>query len=103
MGKIVSINVSKNKGEKKTPVTEAFVDEHGIKGDGHSGKWHRQVSLLSYESLKELNKKGVSADCGDFQAADELGQIAPVRADVSHDPRRTTQSRVNAPIVVGVV
>ncbi len=66
MGKIVSINVSKNKGEKKTPVTEAFVDEHGIKGDGHSGKWHRQVSLLSYESIKELNKKGVSADCGDF-------------------------------------
>jgi len=66
VGKIVSINVSKNKGEKKAPVTEAFVSEHGIKGDGHSGKWHRQVSLLSYESIKELNKKGASADCGDF-------------------------------------
>jgi MOSC domain-containing protein YiiM len=58
-GKVVSINVSKEKGVKKEPVTEAFIGAIGIEGDGHSGDWHRQVSILSYESIEEINKKGI--------------------------------------------
>ena len=65
-GKIVSINISKDKGGKKSPVGDVTVNEQGIEGDGHSGDWHRQVSLLSMESIAEVNNKGVKADPGDF-------------------------------------
>jgi MOSC domain-containing protein YiiM len=65
-GEIISINVSKNKGGKKKPVDEVTISEYGIEGDGHSGNWHRQVSLLSYESIKDINSKGIDARPGDF-------------------------------------
>ncbi len=65
-GKVVSINISSKRGEKKVPIKEAVIDKYGIEGDGHSGKWHRQVSLLSYERIQEVNKKGINAGPGDF-------------------------------------
>lgn len=66
-GKIASINISIQKGGKKKPVKEAFINELGIEGDGHSGKWHRQVSLLSYESIESFNQKGsLNTGPGDF-------------------------------------
>jgi len=66
-GKVVSINISKEKGVKKKPVKEAFIGTIGIEGDGHSGDWHRQVSLLSFESMEAVNKKGViKVSPGDF-------------------------------------
>lgn len=40
--------------------------EHGIQGDAHAGKWHRQVSLLSYEKIEEFKARGVSVDDGAF-------------------------------------
>jgi MOSC domain-containing protein YiiM len=67
IGRIYSINVSKKKGEKKSPVESSSVNRFGIEGDGHAGKWHRQVSLLSYESIAEFNRKGnILAKPGDF-------------------------------------
>jgi MOSC domain-containing protein YiiM len=65
-GKIVSLNISKDKGGKKSPVGDVTVNDQGIEGDGHSGDWHRQISLLSMESIAEVNNKGVKADPGDF-------------------------------------
>ena len=65
-GKIVSINISKDKGGKKSPVQGAVINKQGIVGDGHSGDWHRQISLLSMESIVEVNNKGVEANPGDF-------------------------------------
>ncbi len=65
-GIIISINICKTKGQKKTNVKNAFVNKNGIEGDGHSGDWHRQVSLLSYDSIKIINTKGVDAKPGDF-------------------------------------
>lgn len=65
-GKIVSINISEKKGGKKKPVNEVSINEYGIEGDGHSGNWHRQVSLLSYDSIKDINSKGIDASPGDF-------------------------------------
>jgi len=56
-GKIVSVNINAKKGGRKFPVKEAIVNEEGIKGDGHSGNWHRQVSLLSYDSMLAFNEK----------------------------------------------
>jgi len=66
-GKIASINISVQKGEKKKPVKEAFINELGIEGDGHSGEWHRQVSFLSCESIESFNRTGsINTAPGDF-------------------------------------
>jgi len=66
-GKIESINISAQRGGKKKPVREALINEFGIECDGHSGEWHRQISLLSYESIKSFNQKGsINTKPGDF-------------------------------------
>ncbi len=65
-GRIVSINSASKKGMKKKPAIEANLDANGIKGDCHSGKLHRQVSLLSVESIEKVNRNGLSAGPGDF-------------------------------------
>lgn len=65
--KIVSIAVSKKKGTRKTPVSEAYVaKDHGLEGDAHAGKWHRQVSFLSSESIEESRRQGLDVTFGDF-------------------------------------
>jgi len=67
MGKIVSINISQRKGEKKTSVQSAILKEnHGIVGDAHAGDWHRQLSLLAVESVDKMRGKGVELHPGDF-------------------------------------
>jgi molybdenum cofactor synthesis domain-containing protein len=50
-GRLIAVNVSDRKGEMKTPVDRAVIDHHGVVGDAHAGPWHRQVSLLSAESI----------------------------------------------------
>jgi molybdopterin adenylyltransferase len=65
-GHIASINISKSKGGKKYAVKQAFINELGLEGDAHSGKWHRQVSMLSIESIKKMNEKKAVALPGDF-------------------------------------
>jgi len=65
--KIVSIAISKKKGTRKTPVDEAFVSkDHGLEGDAHAGKWHRQVSFLSSESIEGTKEQGLDVTFGDF-------------------------------------
>ena len=59
VGKIEAICISEKKGTVKRPVEEALlVEEFGIRGDAHAGKWHRQVSILGYEKIKEFNEQG---------------------------------------------
>lgn len=54
-GRIVSINVSDKKGTVKHAVQEAeLLEDFGIKDDAHAGKWHRQVSLLAFESFEQF-------------------------------------------------
>ena len=58
MGKVISINISTEKGTIKIPVNEAeFIVDHGIKGDAHAKNWHRQVSLLANESVDKMRAK----------------------------------------------
>ena len=65
--KIVSIAISKKKGTPKTPVDEAFISkDHGLEGDAHAGKWHRQVSFLSSESIEGAKEQGLDVTFGDF-------------------------------------
>ena len=52
--KVVSVNVSDEKGTVKRPVAEIRVNPHGIAGDAHAGPWHRQVSMLSREVIAEF-------------------------------------------------
>lgn len=53
MGKLIAINISEKRGTEKKEIQEAkLVTDFGIAGDAHAGKWHRQVSLLSFEKSK---------------------------------------------------
>jgi molybdenum cofactor synthesis domain-containing protein len=54
---VVSVNISERKGTIKTPVDGIILNETGVKGDAHSGKWHRQVSLLGTESFDKFEKQ----------------------------------------------
>lgn len=66
-GKIVAVSISKDKGERKTPVPAAMLREnHGVLGDAHAGEWHRQVSLLAMESIGKMQKMGLDVKAGDF-------------------------------------
>jgi len=67
-GKVISINISENKGTTKIPIEEAYVIEnYGIEGDAHAGShWHRQISLLAVESIEKMKEKGMSLHYGDF-------------------------------------
>ncbi|AEX85889.1 molybdenum cofactor sulfurase [Marinitoga sp. 1135] len=67
---IISLNVSSQKGVPKEEVKECeLIENWGIKGDAHAGKWHRQVSMLSTVSIEkvdpEIRKK---LKYGDFAA-----------------------------------
>jgi len=65
--KVVSVNISPGKGEKKTPAEcGRLIADFGFKGDGHSGDWHRQVSLLANESIDKMKALGLDVGCGDF-------------------------------------
>lgn len=65
--KILSINISQKKGEQKIPVSHALLKKnHGIVGDAHAGKWHRQISLLANEEIETMREKGISLEFGDF-------------------------------------
>ncbi|MEW6481939.1 MAG: MOSC domain-containing protein [bacterium] len=68
MGYVVSVNISKNKGEKKMPVFSPWkvIKDFGFFEDGHSGSWHRQVSLLAIEEIEKARGLGANVSCGDF-------------------------------------
>lgn len=67
MGKIVAVCISEKKGVQKHNVGVRKLIEHfGLEGDAHTGKWHRQVSLLARESADIMREKGLAIKDGDF-------------------------------------
>ena len=55
--KIKSVCISEKKGTQKKPVDLVLLKtNHGIVGDAHAGNWHRQVSLLSENSVEKVQK-----------------------------------------------
>lgn len=67
MGKVIAVCTSEKKGTQKTSVPEIDVREDwGIQGDAHAGKWHRQVSLLSYEKIEAFRARGAEIEDGAF-------------------------------------
>lgn len=64
---IKSLNISGKKGTIKTPVNEVEINENGIVGDAHAGRWHRQVSLLGTESIAKFSEEaGREIGYGEF-------------------------------------
>ncbi len=60
IGKVVAISVSKKKGMAKRNIEKAkLIENWGIEGDAHAGKWHRQVSLLANESINKMRNAGL--------------------------------------------
>lgn len=66
-GRIIAVCISEKKGTQKQNVhTAHFIEDWGIEGDAHAGRWHRQVSLLSFEKFEEFRKKGAPIEYGAF-------------------------------------
>ena len=67
MGKVIAVCISKEKGTQKYRIPEGeFIEEWGLKDDAHAGKWHRQVSLLSYDKIQEFRARGAEVEDGAF-------------------------------------
>ena len=67
MSKVRAICISEKKGTAKVQVPKAeFIEDFGIKGDAHAGKWHRQVSLLAFEKIEDFRADGGNVDFGAF-------------------------------------
>lgn len=67
MGTIMAVNISEKKGTAKRNVhTARLIEDFGLEHDAHAGKWHRQVSLLSYEKIEEFRARGACIEDGAF-------------------------------------
>ena len=67
MGIVIAVCTSPEKGTQKTNVKEAlFIEDFGIQGDAHAGKWHRQVSLLSHDKIDAFRARGAEVQDGAF-------------------------------------
>jgi MOSC domain-containing protein YiiM len=67
-GMVMAVCVSGVRGVKKSEISGRvrIVEGYGIENDAHGGNWHRQISLLSREKIREFNKRGGEAGIGDF-------------------------------------
>ncbi|MDR1014483.1 MAG: MOSC domain-containing protein [Coriobacteriales bacterium] len=68
-GTVTSLNISKRKGTRKTPLesgTARILIGSGVEGDAHAGDWHRQVSFLAEESIEKARNMGLDVKEGDF-------------------------------------
>ena len=67
MGKVIATCTSEIKGVQKKNVHQVcLIEDYGIEGDAHAGKWHRQVSLLSYDRIQEFRARGAKVEDGAF-------------------------------------
>lgn len=54
-GKVISTNISTQKGAIKQPVTQIILNKAGVVNDAHAGFKNRNVSLLAIESVNKFN------------------------------------------------
>lgn len=68
MARVIAVCRSKKKGTKKDPVAEGvFTENYGLTEDAHADcATHRQVSLLSTESIDKMRRLGLNVGVGDF-------------------------------------
>lgn len=67
MGQVIAVCTSPEKGTQKENIGSArLLTDWGLEGDAHGGKWHRQVSLLSYDRVEEFRARGADVSPGAF-------------------------------------
>ena len=67
MPKVIAICISDRRGIQKKSVNSAvFLENFGIEGDAHGGKWHRQVSVLQNEAIEDFKARGADICPGAF-------------------------------------
>ena len=68
IGKILAVNISPKKGEKKNNIEcGLFLENLGLENDAHAeADIIRQVSLLARESIEKIRAKGLDVSYGDF-------------------------------------
>ena len=68
MGKIVAVCKSKKKGTKKDIIPEGmFKEQYGLVDDAHADcATHRQVSLLTTDSIEKMRRLGLDVGAGAF-------------------------------------
>jgi molybdopterin adenylyltransferase len=65
--KVLSVNISVEKGTVKKPVKSIELNELGVLNDAHAGEWHRQVSMLGKESFDRFSQMaGRELNFGEF-------------------------------------
>lgn len=61
MGKVVSINISKERGTDKNSILEVnLIEGFGLEGDAHGGNWDKQVSIFPLEALEKVPKDKIN-------------------------------------------
>jgi len=66
-GKVLAVCTSQKKGTRKRNVGRAELRPRwGIVGDAHAADWHRQVSLLAWESIEKMRARGLNVNVGSF-------------------------------------
>jgi MOSC domain-containing protein YiiM len=67
VGKILSVNISAGKTEKKHNIKSCrAIFNFGLENDAHAGMEFRQISLLAAESIEKVRQKGLNVKYGDF-------------------------------------
>lgn len=107
-GTVLAVCVSREKGTQKQNVGSAhFIEDFGIEGDAHAGKWHRQVSLLSHDKIEAFRAKGAEVIDGafgenlvvtnlDFRSFPVGTRLICLRCDLRDDAdRKRVSSRVS--------
>jgi MOSC domain-containing protein YiiM len=63
----MAVCTSEKKGMRKQNIHEAELrPDWGIVGDAHAADWHRQVSLLAWESIEKMRALGLKVNVGSF-------------------------------------
>ena len=95
MGKVIAICTSPAKGTQKTRIEEGtFIEDFGLEGDAHAGKWHRQISLLSYDKIDAIvcqNDDGALGGVEALKSAGKLDSIQVLGIDGSDDALQSIQ------------
>ena len=66
-GEVIAVCTSQKKGVCKNDVGQAELRaDWGIVGDAHAADWHRQVSLLAWESIEKMRAAGLNVNKGSF-------------------------------------
>jgi MOSC domain-containing protein YiiM len=67
LGEVIAVCLSQAKGVPKHNVHAGqFLADRGLMGDAHQGGWHRQISLLAWESVEKMMAKGLNLKPGAF-------------------------------------